>query len=132
MTGETDLALLLKGMEPVLQPGRVVFARAPEHGSIDPGLSPLGTFREKEGLTLIVDEDEAAKAGLTRSAPMRQITLAIHSSLEAVGLTAAISAELTRQGISANVVAAYFHDHVFVPEQDAEKALSALKALSRA
>ena len=61
---------------------------------------------------------------------MRQITLAIHSDLEAVGLTAAVSAELTRHGISANVVAAFYHDHIFVPAADAERAVEALRTLS--
>jgi hypothetical protein len=47
-----------------------------------------------------------------------------------VGLTAAVSAALTREGISANVIAAYYHDHIFVPEADAERALDALRALT--
>ena len=68
----------------------------------------------------------AASHGLVASAPMRCITLTVHSSLEAVGLTAAIATELARFGVSANVVAAYFHDHVFVPSAQAEQALAAL------
>ena len=63
---------------------------------------------------------------------MRLITLTVHSSLEAVGLTAAFSAALTGAGISANVVAGYYHDHIFVPERDADRAIETLQALSRA
>jgi hypothetical protein len=63
---------------------------------------------------------------------LRQITLKVHSSLEAVGLTAAFSRALTEAGISANVVAAYYHDHIFVPATDAERAIEALRQLSAA
>lgn len=67
---------------------------------------------------------------IVASKPMRQITLTVHSSLDAVGLTAAFATELTRHGISANVVAGYYHDHIFVAEKDAERAVAALEALS--
>ena len=63
---------------------------------------------------------------------MRQITLKVHSSLEAIGLTAAMSRALMEAGISANVVAAYYHDHIFVPAADAERAVEALRQLSAA
>jgi hypothetical protein len=131
-TGETELASLLKGMRPVLQPGILVFATVPPGGEADiPMPAVLGTFREAEGVTLILPQQAARDAGLAHSAPNRQITLTVHSSLEAVGLTAAISTALARHGISANVVAAYFHDHVFVPEGDGERALAILKGLSQ-
>ncbi len=131
MSGETDLTLLLKNMKPALQPQTYVFATIPEPASLDlAALQPLATFRESEGLTLIVEEERAIAAGLIRSGAMRQITLTVHSSLEAVGLTAAISAALTASGISANVVAAFHHDHVFVGAGDAERALRVLEALT--
>lgn len=132
VAGEMNLANLLKHMRPELQPGLYVFATvAPEMARDWIELKPLGTFREAEGLTLIVEQAEAVKAGLTCSGPMRQITLMIHSALEAVGLTAAFAAALTREGISANVIAGYYHDHIFVPEADAERAVRALETLSR-
>lgn len=130
-TGETDLANLLKGMLPVLQPEILVFATVPHGTPLEmESLGVIGSFREAEGLTLILPEGRAIAAGLLRSAPMRQIALTVHSSLEAVGLTAAISTALSRDGISANVVAAYYHDHVFVPERDAVRALAVLRRLA--
>lgn len=129
MAGEVDLGKLLAAMKPVLKDGEFVFATIA--GPLLPeGLRPIGTFREDEGLTVIVPAADAGRAGLTASKPMRQITLTVHSSLEAVGLTAAFATELTRHGISANVVAGYCHDHIFVGAEDAERAVTALLALS--
>jgi uncharacterized protein len=129
MTGEKDLGKLLSTMRPELQPGAFVFATFAGH-DIPSGLEPIGTFREAEGLTLILPAHDAGHPDITASKPLRQITLTVHSSLEAVGLTAAFAAELTRHGISANVVAGYYHDHVFVDAGDAERAVAVLQALS--
>lgn len=134
MGGETDLANLLKGMRPVLQDGVFVFACLGDGEEIAllPRLQPLAQFREVEGLTVVVARGRAEAAGLSTSGPMRQITLTVHSALEAVGLTAAFSAALTEAGISANVMAGFYHDHIFVPERDAERALAVLLGLSSA
>ena len=130
MSGVTDLAELLETMEPALAEGRFVYASVPE-GALTAALfrAAVCLFREAEGVTLILPA--GAAAGLSASPPMRMITLTVHSSLEAVGLTAAFAAALTREGISANVVAAFHHDHIFVPERDAGRAMEALRALSR-
>ncbi|UVC09363.1 ACT domain-containing protein [Rhizobium sp. TH2] len=127
MAGETNLEKLLASMEPSLRDGDFVFATVPGK-SVPPGLNPIGTFIEDEGLTLILPAGEAE--ALAASGPMRCITLAVHSSLDAVGLTAAFATELTAHGISANVVAGYYHDHIFVGAGEAERAMAALKALS--
>lgn len=130
MSGVTDLAELLETMEPALVEGRFVYASVPEGALTDAFLgAAVGLFRETEGVTLILPAGSAA--GLSTSPPMRMITLTVHSSLEAVGLTAAFAAALTREGIRANVVAAFHHDHIFVPERDADRAIEALRALSR-
>ena len=131
MSGITDLDALLAQMEPVLAEGRFAYACVPA-GDVEKHLSrgPIGLFREEEGVTLILPVD--ATEGLAAGAPMRMITLTVHSSLEAVGLTAAFATALTAEGISANVVAGYHHDHIFVPERDGERALETLRALSRA
>ena len=74
-------------------------------------------------------EDEAVKAGLAASAPMRQITLKVYSSLTGVGLTAAVATALADENIACNVIAATLHDHIFVPVEDAELALAVLARL---
>lgn len=129
MAGEENLEKLLAAMQPELQPGAFVFATIEGH-DIPAGLEPIGTFRESEGTTLILPAHDAGHPAIVASKPMRQITLTVHSSLDAVGLTAAFATELTRHGISANVVAGYYHDHIFVAEKDAERAVAALEALS--
>ena len=127
MTGISDIDILLAAMRPALQPGEYVFCTVAERDAeLLPLSSLLATFREDEGMTLILERAAADKAGLTYGPVMRCITLTVHSALEAVGLTAAVAVALTRHGISANVVAAYHHDHIFVPAQDAERALVAL------
>jgi hypothetical protein len=92
-------------------------------------LNPIGTFQEKEGLTIIVAKHKADEFNIAYSGVFKCITLNVHSSLDAVGLTAAVSNKLTQSNISANVVAAYYHDHVFIASKDAEKALAELNDL---
>jgi hypothetical protein len=131
MSGVTDLDDLLATMEPTLVEGIFVYASVLADDLANHlSRRPIGLFREEEGITLILPLDAAE--GLAASPPMRMITLTVHSSLEAVGLTAAFATALTAAGISANVVAGYHHDHIFVPERDAERALETLRALSRA
>ena len=55
----------------------------------------------------------------------------VHSSLEAVGLTAIVSGKLAAYEISANVIAGYYHDHIFVPEQFADEALERVRNLKK-
>ncbi|MFC3094686.1 ACT domain-containing protein [Alteromonas sediminis] len=131
MTGEKDLSTLINNMEPLLCSKYYVFCclSAAERSLVE-SLSPLGTFTEREGLTVIVEESTAQRAGLGYEGVFRCITLNIHSSLEAVGLTAAVANALAKEGISANVVAAYYHDHVFVPDEHAQSALKTLQALT--
>jgi hypothetical protein len=131
MPGITDLKQLLAGMKPHLIEGEFVYCTVPASSLADYLLlEPIGLFREREGVTLILPIEAARHAGLPTAPAMRMITLEIHSSLEAVGLTAAFATALGNEGISANVVAAYYHDHIFVPAVDAERAMAALLALS--
>jgi len=124
--GETGLARLLAGMEPVLQPGEFVFCTV---AAAPPDLDALATFREAEGLTIVCERAEAERLHLAYTFVCRLITLSVHSSLNAVGLLAAVSAQLARYDIPLNVVSAYYHDHLFVPAGAAEKALAALQRL---
>lgn len=130
MTGITDLDTLPASMAPELQAGEFVFCSLPHGKELLKDVAALATFVEREGLTLVVDTAAAARLNCVKSAPMRQISLTVHSSLEAVGLTAAAAAALARNGISANVIAAFYHDHIFVSAADADRAVAALGALS--
>lgn len=132
MTGPVhDPAALLRGLAPERRPGIWVFATTADAG-LAARLAPeaLATFREAEGLTLILPLEAARAAGLATALPMAQITLTVWSALEAVGLTAAVAAALEAEAIPANVVAAYHHDHLFVPEPLADRALAALRSLA--
>jgi hypothetical protein len=93
--------------------------------------NPLATFREAEGLTLVLDKTDADLAGLSYDSLFSMITLTVHSSLDAVGLTAAVATKLAKYEISANVIAAYYHDHIFVQQDKAEQALAALQEFAK-
>ena len=129
MAGITELDKLLTSMSPQLQDGEYVFCTVPGRLSDYVHLNPLAVFAESEGLTLIISPADARKAGFSYEGIFRQITLTVHSSLDAVGLTAAVSTKLADHGLSANVVAAYYHDHIFVRSELAQQALSALKEI---
>ncbi|GAA3369195.1 ACT domain-containing protein [Streptomyces antimycoticus] len=129
MTGESDLRKLLSGMRPELNPGRYVFTTV--EGGIPSGVTPVVTVAEDEGLTLVVPREEADAAGLAYDYVAGWITLRVHSALEAIGLTAAVSRELADAGLSCNVVAAFHHDHLFVPYEHADRAVAVLESLAR-
>ncbi|WP_295795660.1 ACT domain-containing protein [Mucilaginibacter sp.] len=129
MSGETNLQALLKTMSPKLNEGDYVYCTVSALNNFDPK-EIIGLFKEEEGWTIILDKQLADKLGLNYTYVAAWITLTIHSSLEAVGLTAAFATALGNEGISCNVVAAYYHDHIFVAKGDAEKAMMALQKLS--
>jgi hypothetical protein len=129
MPGEKDLKELLKIMSPKLNEGDYVFCTVSTLDNIDPK-EIVSLFKENEGWTVILNKVLANKLDLSYSYIAAWITLTIHSSLEAVGLTAAFATALGKEGISCNVVAAYYHDHIFVAKRDAERAIYTLKALS--
>ena len=132
MSGILSLDALLTEMEPQLSENEYVFCSVQSVNTemID-RLKSIGTFQEDEGMTLIVEKASAESAGLDFDEVFNKITLQVHSSLEAVGLTAAVSTALANENISANVVAAYYHDHIFVPKKDSAKALRALLRLTQ-
>ncbi|MFJ2260717.1 ACT domain-containing protein [Streptomyces sp. NPDC087844] len=126
---ERDLGRLLSGMEPALHPGRYVFTTVPG-STAPPGLSPVVTVVEDEGLTLVVEQEDADAARLTYDYVAGWITLRIHSALDAVGLTAAVAQALAEEGLSCNVVAGFHHDHLFVPHERAAEAVALLEQLA--
>ena len=130
MSGASELSNLVATLEPELSASEVVFCHFPGVAFEDkPPFRSLGAFDEREGLTLIVSRSEAEMHGLPFETVLRAITLNVHSSLEAVGLTAAVAGRLAQHGISANFVAAYHHDHVFGPAADSARALGILRTL---
>ncbi|PHN19722.1 ACT domain-containing protein [Pseudomonas sp. ICMP 460] len=129
MAGETTLATLLRSMRPQLNDGDYVFCTLPD-ACIPAGCEVIGSFREQEGLTLIVERQQAQQAGLSFDYIAAWITLNVHSALEAVGLTAAFSSALGNAGISCNVIAGFYHDHLFVGRADAERAMHVLRQLA--
>ncbi len=127
MSGESDLAALLRTMEPELRPGRFVFTTTRQ---VPATADPVVLVREAEGMTLVLDQAEADRLDLPYEYVAAMITLRVHSSLAAVGLTAAVAGRLGAAGLSCNVVAGFFHDHLFVPYDDAERAVDLLRRLS--
>ena len=129
MKGETNLSTLLKTMTPELNEGEYVFCTVPHGREINPA-TIIGSFKEKEGITVVIHKEDADTLGLPYHFIAAWITLTVHSSLEAVGLTAAFSKALAEAGISCNVIAGYYHDHIFVANHDAGKAMEVLRKLS--
>lgn len=129
MAGERDLKRLIAGMRPVLDPRDWGYATVPAGTPLP---EAWAVIREDEGVTLIAPLDDLSRAGLAASGPWARITLTIHSALDAVGLTAAIATALAARGISANVVAGWHHDHIFLPRDRAHDALAALARLADA
>jgi hypothetical protein len=137
-----DLQTLIHQMSPSLDKHSYVFCTFSEgKSSSNPlftqpampdfeGQLPFAMIQEAEGLTCIFTREAATALGLDGEPDFRRITLMVHSSLTAVGLTAAVSTALAQQGISANVVAAFHHDHIFVPSAQADTAMSILQTLA--
>lgn len=129
MSGETDLSKLLKSMNPVLQQGEYIFC------SVDFSewlrLNPIGIFREEEGVTLILDREIADQENISYTSIFRLITLSVHSSLDAVGFLAAITQKLAEEEISVNAISAFYHDHLFVPIAQADRAMQLLEEFGR-
>ena len=129
MTGETSLSALLRSMNPELNDGEYVFCTVADSKRVE-GIEVVGSFREREGLTVILERNRAQQLGLDCDYVMAWITLTVHSSLAAVGLTAAFASAMGQAGISCNVVAGFYHDHLFVGKDDALKAMTTLRALA--
>ena len=132
MSGIKDIDSLLKYMQPELSEREYVFCsiQKPAFDLVNK-LVPICIFVEDEGLSLVIEKSVAQKENFQIDKVFRKITLQVHSSLEAVGLTAAVSKSLAEAGISANVIAAYYHDHIFVPTRKSALAIEVLQELSK-
>jgi len=129
VAGQTELAALLRSLDPELRAGRFVFTTVPR---VPDGLRPVALVQEDEGITLVVQQSDADRLGLGYDYVAAMLTLRVHSALDAVGLTAAVARTLAEAGISCNVVAGHFHDHVFVPVDRGAEALGLLRKLASA
>ncbi|MDV3002511.1 MAG: hypothetical protein N5P05_004166 (plasmid) [Chroococcopsis gigantea SAG 12.99] len=130
MPRETDLKLLLRAMRPTLCKDEYIFCSIDTQEPHYLNLNPIATFREAEGVSLIIEREVADRAGIPYVAVFSMITLSVHSSLEAIGFLATIATRLAEHGISVNPVSAYYHDHLFVPVSRAEEAMDLLQKLS--
>ena len=129
MSDEDKPESLVRRLNPILHDPVYVFVSVPSGTPFPEQLRPLLTFVESEGTTLIVEQLAARAAGIEGIFPCRQITLTVHSDLGAVGLMAAVTARLARDGIAVNPVSGFYHDHLFVPEERADDAFAALLSL---
>ena len=129
MTGETNLTTLIRSMMPELQPGEYVFASVTSLSGIS-WEDTICEFREDEGTTVMLERKRADALGISYDFVASWITLKVHSSLAAVGLTAVFATALAKSNISCNVMAGYYHDHIFVDTGDAQRAVDVLRGLS--
>ena len=123
-----DTAAMIAGMSPQLDPEIYHFCTFAD-AAVAAGVMPfaLASFIEEEGVSLILPEEVAQRHGVVSDLPMQRITLNVYSALDGVGLTAAVAGVLAEHGIACNMVAAFHHDHAFVPAADAERAVRLLK-----
>ncbi|WP_009632657.1 ACT domain-containing protein [Synechocystis sp. PCC 7509] len=131
MIGELNLTTLLRSMKPKLFEEDYVFCSVPTERVATLNLIPVCQFRESEGMTLIITKQQAEEVNLDYEFVCQMITLSVHSSLEAVGFLAAITNKLAENEISVNAVSAYYHDHLFVPANKAEKVMQILTDMSK-
>lgn len=128
MTGTTNLQEVLSSMQVSCDGIEYGFANTLDGSQISVD-EVLGTFKEGEGLTVIADTKFLNSQNLAYEGPFAKLSIEVHTSLDLVGLTAVLATKLADQGVSANVVAAYYHDHVFVQYGDRNTAIEALASL---
>ena len=125
--GETDLQFLLKNMQPVLEDEELVFCSLPQDQAEDYLIICQGYYVEREGITVILGKHLADLNNLKYDLVFKRITLAVYSSMEAVGFIARITDVLAAQGFSVNVISAYYHDHLYISSEQAQSALETLQ-----
>ncbi len=125
----TNLSALIKELTPQINDGEFVFVTVKDTDTVNRS-EVLCEFKEQEGITMVVEQKVADHLHLSYDYVFSWITLKVRSSLSAVGLTAAFSSELARHDISCNVVAGYYHDHIFVNVEDTLRAIQVLNQLS--
>ena len=127
--GERDLTVLQRDIAPELHEETFVYCTFADF-EVPSGLQPICTFREREGLTAVVRRDDALRRGFAHQFESRLVTLSVHSSLHAVGFIARVATALAAAGIACNAVAAFHHDHLFVPADRADDAMRILRDIA--
>ncbi|MFC4094970.1 ACT domain-containing protein [Euzebyella saccharophila] len=130
MSGETNLSTLLSSLNPILNKGEYVFINLTEPNPMALAHC-ICFFKEAEGSTYILNRSKADEFQFSYDFVAAWITLKVHSSLEAVGLTAVFSSELAKNHIGCNAVAGYYHDHIFVAIEDGNKAIEILQKIPK-
>ncbi|MFO0971146.1 MAG: ACT domain-containing protein [Candidatus Saccharimonadales bacterium] len=132
MSGEKDLAIILRSIAVSCDDKEYIYCATNSYDKVADLLpDSVGLFKENEATTVIILKELLQDDDVQRSGSYAKLTIDVHTSLEAVGLTAAMAKVLTKYGISANVVAAYYHDHIFVPYELKDQAIKALSSLGR-
>lgn len=130
MAGIKDLTEIFKHLQIDINEVNVVYVTVPTDFDQDLlNFEPICMFKENEGTTLIIPESQASRIDFEKSKPMAWLTVKAHTDLESIGFTAALSAALSSVEISCNVIAGYYHDHLFVPVDDAQRAKDTLEEL---
>ena len=124
----SDREAMIAAMEPRLDPRDWRFVLVSPDNAPQLLGAAIGTFREDEGVTAIVPSEVADGLGI-EGPDFARITLMVHSDLEGVGLTAAVAGALADAGVACNMVAAFHHDHAFVPAAKGDEALHILQEL---
>ena len=130
MSGEVQIDTLLKNIDPEINLGEYVFCSVYNLKNIN-FKDVVVYIKEKEGFTLVMEKNKAISLGLDFEFISSWITLNVHSSLNAIGFNSIISNSLSKNNISCNVIAGFYHDHLFVNKNDAKRAINILKNLSR-
>ena len=130
MPGQTDLKKILESIDPYLVDESFIFMTTDQSlSSISNTLNPIASFKEKEGLSIVITQATADKNAITYDSVFSCISLGVHSSLESYGLISTISRELTQNNISTNVFSGYYHDHIFVQSSKAHQALEIISKI---
>lgn len=130
MPGETDLATILATLRIQRRPEPVTMVSVTADEPIVLGDGIEAVLTEGEGTTVVATVAEAQRRGWPVGFRAAWLTIDVHTALEAVGLTAELSAQLTEHGIPCNVLAGFHHDHLLVPLDRADEAIAALESLA--
>jgi uncharacterized protein len=125
-TPERHLGTLLATLSVVRRPGRFAFV---DRADVLDGTAVHATVVEAEGTSTVIELGPADVQTIVPDFVAAWLTVEVHSALDAVGLTAALSGALADAGIPCNVLAGRLHDHLLVPEGEADRALAVLEGL---